>query len=198
MNRRRFLCGMTAASGLMMTGVAALAATYTDAVVSQLTKQGFYNIAVQTTLLGRVRILADRGDGQREIILNPRTGEVLRDTWQASGSATTMPIIDDIKDESGVNASGDAGSGDDNSGSGSGSDGSGSSGSGSDGGEDSSGSGSGSDDHGGDDNSGSGGSGASGSGASGSGASGSGASGSDGGGRSDDGGGDDDKSGKQD
>ncbi|MBC7736388.1 MAG: hypothetical protein H7245_03985, partial [Candidatus Saccharibacteria bacterium] len=76
MNRRRFLYGMTASSALVLTGAAVFAATYTDAVVSQLTKQGFYNIAVQTTWLGRVRILADRGDGQREIILNPRTGEV--------------------------------------------------------------------------------------------------------------------------
>ena len=149
MNRRRFLYQLTAASTLVLTGAAAFAATYTDAVVSQLTKQGFYTIAVQTTLLGRVRILADRGDGQREIILNPRTGEILRDTWQASGSATTMPIIDDIKDESG----GD-GSGDDNSGSG----GSDSGRSNSGGGEDSFGSGSGGDDHGGDDSSGHGGS----------------------------------------
>ena len=154
MNRRRFLYQLTAASTLVLTGAAAFAATYTDAVVSQLTKQGFYNIAVQTTLLGRVRILADRGDGQREIILNPRTGEILRDTWQASGSATTMPIIDDIKDESGGDRSDGDGSGDDNPGSG----GSGNSGSDNGAGQDNSGSGSDGDDHGGDDNSGNGGS----------------------------------------
>ena len=142
MNRRRFLYGLTASSALTLTGAAAFAATYADAVVSQLTKQGFYNIAVQTTLLGRVRILADRGDGQREIILNPRTGEILRDTWMASGSANAKPIIDDIKEDSGGDdPGGDYAGGDDSGGGGSGI-----------GGDDSgSGSGSGGDDQGGDD-----------------------------------------------
>lgn len=153
MNRRHFIHGLTASSALTLVGAAAFAASYADAVVSQLTKQGFYNIAVQTTLLGRVRILADRGDGQREIILNPRTGEILRDTWQASATGDVMPIIDDVKEVSDGNTSGSDGSGSDGSGSdgsgsdGSGGDSSGDGGSGSGGGDDHSGSGSGSDDH---------------------------------------------------
>jgi len=137
MKRRRFLFGLTAASAILWAG-ATMAATYADGVVGQLTKQGYYNIAIETTWLGRVRIIADRADGKREIILNPRTGEILRDSWQASGAGTVTPIIDE------VNGNGPGSSGDDAKGGG-GSSGSGGSGSG----------GSGSDDSGGDDHSGS-------------------------------------------
>lgn len=121
MNRRRFIFHMTATSAALVAG-AAFAAGYADAVVAQLTRQGFYNIAVDTTWLGRVRIMADRGDGQREIILNPRTGEILRDSWQASGAAGATPIIDDVR--GGPTAPGSTGDGGGSSGTGS--DGSGS------------------------------------------------------------------------
>ena len=142
MKRRRFLFGLTAASAILWAG-ATMAATYADGVVGQLTKQGYYNIAMETTWLGRVRIIADRADGKREIILNPRTGEILRDSWQASGAGNVTPIIDE------VNGGGPGSSGDDAKGGGgsSNSGGSGSGGSGS--------GGSGSDDSGGDDHSGS-------------------------------------------
>ena len=95
MNRRSLIFQLTATAATLVAG-AAFAAGYADDVVAQLTRQGFYNIAVDTTWLGRVRIMADRGDGQREIILNPRTGEILRDSWQASGAAGATPIIDDV------------------------------------------------------------------------------------------------------
>lgn len=132
MNRRRFLFQLTATSATLVTG-AAFAASYADAVIAQLTRQGFYNIGVETTWLGRVRIVADRGDGKREIILNPRTGEILRDSWQASGAAGATPIIDDVSGGApaadgtgdGVSSSGrgaDGSGGTDHSGSGGGTD----------------------------------------------------------------------------
>lgn len=136
MKRRTFLNGLTAAATLALASTAAFAATFADGVVTQLTKQGFSNIAVDTTWLGRVRIIGNRQDGQREIILNPRTGEILRDTWRAAGNAAATPIIDDIDDRS-SSSDDNSGSGDDGNGGDSGSDGSGSGGSdgsGSDGG----------------------------------------------------------------
>lgn len=52
-----------------------------DGIVSELAAEGYARIEVRRTLLGRVRIAA-RGNGyEREIILNPRTGEILRDFW---------------------------------------------------------------------------------------------------------------------
>ena len=50
-----------------------------DSIVSQLRAQGFTSVDVSTTLLGRVRILAEGAASRREIVLNPRTGEILRD-----------------------------------------------------------------------------------------------------------------------
>ena len=109
MKRRSFLHGLTATSAMLLAG-GAFAATYAEDVVRQLTKQGFYNIAVDTTWLGRVRIHADRSDGQREIILNPRTGEILRDSWQAAGSGGVTPIIDDVGENSGSGSTSSGGS----------------------------------------------------------------------------------------
>lgn len=75
MNRRMF------SIVLLCTGLAfpALGADLADGIVSQLRAQGFTSVDVSTTLLGRVRILAESGASRREIVLNPRTGEILRD-----------------------------------------------------------------------------------------------------------------------
>jgi uncharacterized membrane protein YgcG len=127
MKRRLFLLGLTASASVLMTNGAALAASFSEDVVAQLVQLGFSDITAETTLLGRIRIVARRGDGVREIVLNPRTGEVLRDTWLPSaGSATTRrTVISDVADSGddtseGVSSSGDGSSsgGDDNSGGG--------------------------------------------------------------------------------
>ena len=54
---------------------------FADAVIRQLQMQGFTEFRVNTTLLGRTRILASGDVGKREIVLNPATGEILRDLW---------------------------------------------------------------------------------------------------------------------
>jgi hypothetical protein len=130
-----------------------LAASYADQVIAQLTKLGFSGISVEATWLGRIRIVGKRADGMREIVLNPRTGEILRDVWSpVSGSSARRLVIDDVEDDGdhdndggggddgGDDSGSDSGShddggSDDNSGSGSGDDGgdSDNSGSGSDG-----------------------------------------------------------------
>ncbi len=52
-----------------------------DAITRQLADQGFGEIKVSRTFLGRVRVEALREGREREIIFNPRTGEILRDYW---------------------------------------------------------------------------------------------------------------------
>lgn len=143
MNRRRFLLAATAFTLLSTT---AARADYVEDIVKWLDKQGYTDIEVGRTLLGRARILAEKDGGQRELICNPRTGEILRDVWtDANGNvrpAHSSPVTghdDGSSDNSGQSAGGDS--------SGQGGD---------DGGDDNSGGG---DDHGGDDNSGHGGSG---------------------------------------
>ena len=142
MNRRSVLAmcagGLVGAAGVLAPDIA-LAESYQNAVVAQLRGQGYRQINVERTLLGRVRIVAERRGGSREIILNPRTGEILRDVVVAADGQQVPQIAGD--DNSGEGGSGDDGS--DNSGSDDGSDDSGSDkGSSGDGGDDHSGSGS--------------------------------------------------------
>ena len=144
MNRRAVLSFSLA---LLLTATVALAQSFEDVVVTRLRDQGYSGITVNRTLLGRAQIVGTSPTERREIILNPRTGEILRDFSQflLSGSATDTPTAG-----SDTSGSGSDGSGSDNSGSGSegggGDDGGGS-------GEDSGGSGDdgGGDDHGGED-----------------------------------------------
>lgn len=135
MRRRQLLIGLAAVAGTQLcAGGAALAAGFADEIVAQLRKQGFGNIVVERTWLGRIRILAERSDARREIILNPGTGEILRDLWLSkSGTPVQGARISDDDDNDGADNSGQGGGGDsddsedddeadDNSGSGSGDD----------------------------------------------------------------------------
>lgn len=111
----------------------AFATQFDDEVVAQLDAQGFTSITKATTWLGRVHIYAERRDGHREIVINPRTGEILRDIWTGAGGAeASKPILDAVGDGSGKGTTGRDGSGSSDGGSASG----GSTGSGSDGGSD--------------------------------------------------------------
>ena len=121
MKRRLFLKGLTGAAAAVLVAGPALAASYADDVVTQLTALGFTNIVVETTWLGRVRILAKRNNGLREIVLNPRTGEILRDVWSpGSASGARRVVLDDVDDDGDDDSSGHGSGGsddDDNSGS---------------------------------------------------------------------------------
>ena len=90
MNRRKFLVvfGMGA-----IAASAAAAAPYEDVVIGQLKSQGYDSITVERTLLGRVKITGQINTGRREIILNPRTGEILRDLWLAKFGGSDGPKI---------------------------------------------------------------------------------------------------------
>ena len=72
----------------LLTAPMAFAQSYADQIVHQLSAQGFSDITVEITLLGRIRIKGHNGQGLREIIMNPHTGEILRDMWiDANGNA---------------------------------------------------------------------------------------------------------------
>ena len=106
MDRRRFLLG-----GLMLLAASgpALATERVDQIVQALRREGYTRIEISRTWLGRTRILASGGPGQREIVVQPATGEVLRD-------------IESEEDDSGQGRGRGRGrgrGGDDNSGSGS-------------------------------------------------------------------------------
>ena len=79
MKRRLFLTTGCAALLALATALPAMAGSLPDEIVRQLRNQGFRNIRVSRTWLGRTRILAFRGEIRREIVVNPRTGEILRD-----------------------------------------------------------------------------------------------------------------------
>ena len=78
MRRRVFLAALL---GAVATAGPVLARDRSDDIVRQLKKNGYRIVDVSRTFLGRVRIVASRKGGRREIIVNPSTGEILRDLW---------------------------------------------------------------------------------------------------------------------
>jgi hypothetical protein len=95
MKRRQFLLMAMAATAL---AAGPAHADFESEVRRQLRAQGFKGITVTTTLLGRSKITASRKNRTREIIMNPRTGEILRDLWiSTDGSAGGLPTL--LKDD---------------------------------------------------------------------------------------------------
>jgi len=114
MNRRAFLLSLCAAATLAATPACA---DFVGTLQVQLQKQGFRQVSVSKTLLGRARIIAHAKSGSREIIMNPRTGEILRDQWTATKStagSTAAKSNDNKKGDS--SASSGSGSGGDDGG----------------------------------------------------------------------------------
>lgn len=64
-----------------MGATPALADVFAANIVEQLQAEGFTSISRERTWLGRTRIVAEGEQGQREIIVNPNNGEILRDLW---------------------------------------------------------------------------------------------------------------------
>lgn len=76
-NRRLFL--LTSAGALLGARSAFAADTPEDQVARNLAGAGFRITSRRRTLLGRVRFLAVRGGTEREVVLDPSSGEILRD-----------------------------------------------------------------------------------------------------------------------
>lgn len=91
------------------------ASDFEGEIVASLRAQGYGQITVEVTLLGRVKITAIKQFNHREIVINPRTGEILRDLWlMADGSvATNPPVLSDLdQNDKGKGGSSDDGSDD--------------------------------------------------------------------------------------
>lgn len=86
-----------------MGAAPAFADDFSERIVRQLEAQGFSKIETEQTWLGRTRILAEGSDGQREIIVNPNTGEILRDLWLTQGGDASGSLINARGDASGNN-----------------------------------------------------------------------------------------------
>lgn len=102
MERRTFILSATAA---IFTAAPLRAETVTESITRQLKGQGYKKISVSRTLLGRTRIVAHSKTRRREIILNPRTREILRDFW--------VKLSDDEIEEHLLEAEEEDGEGDD-------------------------------------------------------------------------------------
>lgn len=110
----------------------AFAAGVEDEIIDGLKAQGYSDIQVSTTWLGRVQIEATSQTAHREIVLDPRTGEILRDYWQMLPGAATADA-NSVVSSSDTDGSGSGSGSSDDDGSDDGSDdGGGSGGSGSD------------------------------------------------------------------
>ena len=101
MNRRSALILLSAG---LLCATAARASGFVDDILAQLKGQGFETQRVEKTWLGRVRIVAHNPKGTREIIVNPNTGEILRDLWTPlqADDGSKPPLVR----ETGGNASG--------------------------------------------------------------------------------------------
>ena len=89
MHRRAFLALSTA---LLACGPA-WGADHVAAIVGELDRRGYTRISVSRTFLGRARIVASGPHGRREIILNPATGEILRDLRESAGRAAVPELL---------------------------------------------------------------------------------------------------------
>ena len=78
----------------LLLAAPAAADSVRDAIEDQLEDQGFDEIKVSRTLLGRLRFEAANATHLREIVINPVTGEILRDyTVRLDGTAAGPTII---------------------------------------------------------------------------------------------------------
>jgi hypothetical protein len=81
MHRRHLLLAVIGLALLPATAARADDDDDLEDLIEVLEDQGYDKIELEQTMLGRTRILARKDGGTREIIINARTGEVLRDVW---------------------------------------------------------------------------------------------------------------------
>lgn len=113
MIRRRALL---AAAALWLTSSTLARADDVEDIVRWLRQLGFDDVSTSRSLLGRVQIRATGAIGTRELVVNPRTGEILRDVWlDADGKpvrGAPYPGSDDDEGGDGGDDNGDRGGGD--------------------------------------------------------------------------------------
>lgn len=65
-------------------------------LLNLLRTEGYREITYERTLLNRLRIVAELGDDRREIVVDPRTGEILRDYRTPAAGDMTRGAEDGI------------------------------------------------------------------------------------------------------
>lgn len=93
MNKRVFL--LSAAGALLLANSAFAAASHEADVARALVGQGYRITSRRRTLLGRVRFTAEKGRTEREVVLDPSSGEILRDYSSVDGGADRPGRSDD-------------------------------------------------------------------------------------------------------
>ena len=83
-----------------LTPAISKADTVRDRIVTELTDDGFTQIRISRTLLGRARFVGTRPGARREIVVNPATGVILRDYLQLfdEGGGNGSGVDDDEYD----------------------------------------------------------------------------------------------------
>lgn len=88
-------------AGLLVAAVLAVPAAAQDIrgeIESALVAQGYEILHVGRTWLGRLRVVAQNDELRREIVINPATGEVLRD-YSISLARLNQPFFSDDDDD---------------------------------------------------------------------------------------------------
>lgn len=75
----------------VLTALPVLAETTTDSVIDALRREGYAQIEVSRTWLGRTRVVAENGREAREIVINSHSGEILRDVVRVIARAVVHP-----------------------------------------------------------------------------------------------------------
>ncbi len=96
-------------AAMLLSGTAALAQSAVDQIVERLRAENYGEIRVQRTLLGRIRVTATGKSGDREIVLNPSTGAILRD-YHSGREDSAAPKSRTTTPQAANNASGAGGS----------------------------------------------------------------------------------------
>ncbi len=124
MHRKAFLAYCVCAA---LGAAPAFGQTVQEKFIQQLKTQGFTELTITKTWLGRTRIVARSKTHQREVIYSTRTGEILRDYWEdldgSDKTSSTTSLLDPKASSNatdGSNSGGSGGSGGSGSGSGGG------------------------------------------------------------------------------
>ncbi len=110
LNRRAFLA---IGAAMALTPLPAAAGTVEDFFIKELKAQGYTEFETGYTWLRRLRIVALSPTYRREIIVNPRTGEILRDFWvrRDGGDGSADLLVAEPSGSSGDGSSGGSGGG---------------------------------------------------------------------------------------
>ena len=99
------------------TGAARADQDFTTPIVERLQGEGFVVSQIKRTWLGRILIVSQNGEYLREVVINPHTGEILRDKLFALDGSNTAAspmqemqgMPDDMMEDRGGNSGGPMG-----------------------------------------------------------------------------------------